>query len=76
MVKMYKTKNNLEMVWWQLDEALGHIDNATYNISIMSGLSDRSREILDKIDVGLIIELRDEIGKVLDDKWLIKSRFY
>lgn len=66
--RVYKTKKNLQIVWNQLDEALGNIDNATYSLACMSDIPKEAREELDRLDVHQLIVVRDVVGKLLEEK--------
>lgn len=66
--RVYKTKKNLQTVWNQLDEALGNIDNATYSLACMSDIPKDVQDVVDRIDTGQLIIVRDTIGKLLEEK--------
>lgn len=67
-----KTKNNLQQVWNQLDEASGSLYNALDTIARMTDMPDVVKRQADMIDVSMIDMLKNEIEEILEMK--VKSR--
>ena len=67
-----KTKNNLQQVWNQLDEASGSLYNALDTIAQMTDMPDIVKRQADMIDVSIIDMLKNEIEEILEMK--VKSR--
>jgi len=54
MKKIYKTKNNLQKVWNELDKAYEHLERALYDLNSMSNLpKDLARDI-ERFDISEI----------------------
>lgn len=71
MTRINKTENNLQMVWNQLDDACGLIENAFTNLGSMSGLPENIKKGVDQIDFSAIVGLKNEVEALIEQ---IKSR--
>lgn len=68
MVRVNKTKANLQNVWQQLDNASGELYNALDNLASMTGLDDRIKRQAEQIDITRIDGLKQEIEALLEQK--------
>ena len=68
MVRVNKTKANLQNVWQQLDNASGELYNALDNLASMTGLDDRIKRQAEQIDITRIDGLKQEIEALLEKK--------
>lgn len=73
LVRINKTEKNLKLVWTQLDDACGSLDNALDNISRMVGLSDDIKRSASLIDFSAIVNLKNSIEKLMEEKELTKQ---
>lgn len=63
------TKNQLEMVWEQLDTACGALDNAIYTLTSMSKLPDDVKQSIERIDISAIISLKNKIEELMQNRY-------
>lgn len=68
MVRVNKTKANLQNVWQQLDNASGELYNALDNLASMTGLDERIKRQAEQIDITRIDGLKQEIEALLEQK--------
>ncbi|PAD70837.1 hypothetical protein CHH83_02400 [Bacillus sp. 7586-K] len=68
MMRVNKTKNNLELVWKQLDDASGSLYNALDNLSGMVNLEEDILRQADMIDVSRIDTLKEKIEALINNK--------
>ena len=68
MVRVNKTKANLQNVWQQLDNASGELYNALDNLASMTGLDERIKRQAEQIDITRIDGLKQEIEALLEKK--------
>jgi hypothetical protein len=68
LVRVNKTKANLQNVWQQLDNASGELYNALDNLASMTGLDDRIKRQAEQIDITRIDGLKQEIEALLEQK--------
>jgi hypothetical protein len=68
LVRVNKTKANLQNVWQQLDNASGELYNALDNLASMTGLDDRIKRQAEQIDITRIDGLKQEIEALLEKK--------
>lgn len=67
-IKINKTINNLQLVWNQLDEASGNLYNALDNVSRMVDVPDEVTKLVERIDIGKVDQLRNEIEELIEEK--------
>jgi len=60
------TKNNLEIIWEQLDDACGSIDNAMMNINSIGKIPQDIKDKANSIDFSAIVSLKNEIEEILN----------
>jgi hypothetical protein len=68
LVRVNKTKANLQNVWQQLDNASGELYNALDNLASMTGLDERIKRQAEQIDITRIDGLKQEIEALLEQK--------
>lgn len=65
---MKNNKRNLKVIWRQLDNACGSLDNATINISSMEGLPDDLVKEIESIDISQIVNIKNRIEELIEEK--------
>lgn len=67
-MKKYKTKNNLQEIWKQLDDACGFIDNATTDLAEMTNLPNGVLKELESVSYSFdaIVALKNEIEELMN----------
>jgi hypothetical protein len=68
LVRVNKTKANLQNVWQQLDNASGELYNALDNLASMTGLDEKIKRQAEQIDITRIDGLKQEIEELLEKK--------
>lgn len=68
MTRMNKTDGNLKTVWQQLDDACGALDNALFNIAMMTDMPKDLKDSADSIDFTAIVILKNHIEELLEAK--------
>lgn len=67
MTRLNKTKSNLELIWQQLDDACGSLDNAFDNIGSMTNLENIKADA-SQIDLSAIVDLKNQIEELIEEK--------
>lgn len=67
MTRLNKTKSNLELIWQQLDDACGSLDNAFDNIGRIVG-EEQIKDDASRIDFSAIVDLKNQIEELIEKK--------
>lgn len=65
---MKNNRRNLKVIWKQLDDACGLLDNATINISMMENMNEDVKKESSLIDISEIVNLKNKIEKLIEEK--------
>lgn len=68
MVRINKTKSNLERVWENLDNACGSLENAFFDIASMVEMPEEIKKGYEGIDFSAIVNLKNEIEEMIEEK--------
>lgn len=65
---MKNNRRNLKVIWRQLDDACGSLDNATINIGNMDGLPEDVVKDIQSIDISKIVNIKNRIEELIKEK--------
>ena len=66
-MRVYKTANNLQKVWDDLDNACGLIENSMEKLSRMSNIPKDLKDSIESIDFSAIVGLKNEVEELLEN---------
>lgn len=67
-MRINKTEGNLKTVWNQLDNASGELYNALDNLSRMTDIDPKAKQLMEKIDPTTIDILKNYIEELVQAK--------
>ena len=65
-MKKYKTKNNLQEIWDQLDAACGSLENALTALGSMCNIPTNIEKSIEAIDFSAIADLKNEVEALIE----------
>lgn len=68
MTRVNKTVKNLQLVWKQLDDSCGALENALFNIAMMVDMPDELKKTADEIDFSALVSLKNEVEDLIEAK--------
>ena len=69
-MRINKTLKNLEMIWKQLDNSCGELENALFNLSSMKNLEENIQNNIERNSIVFseIVSLKNQIEELIEEK--------